>query len=202
MNKLNIITIMKRMILLAVTLLLTVGTFAQHRGYYGRYTHRRSNISTFTLQPKIGLNVVSLTNVGADSRVGMVLGLEGEVNTSRNIGISFGADYSAQGAKWNHDGFSSVTKLDYINIPVLANFYVAPGFAFKVGLQPGFLVDDHGTGAKSVDVSIPIGMSYQYDDFVIEGRYNWGITDVYDVDQSSNPRNSVFQFTVGYKFHL
>ena len=192
---------MKRMILMAVILLSTVGTFAQHRVYYRRYAHRRSNISTFTLQPKIGLNVASLTNVSADSRVGMVLGLEGEVNTSRNIGISFGAIYSAQGAKWNHDGFSTTTKLDYINVPVLANFYVAPGFALKVGLQPGFLVDDHGTDAKSVDLSIPIGISYQYDNFVIDGRYNWGLTTVFD-NQNDNTHNSVFQFTVGYKFHL
>lgn len=190
------------MILMAVILLSTVGAFAQHRSYYRRYAHYRKPASTFTLKPVIGLNVASLTNVGADSRVGMALGLEGEVSTNRNIGISFGAIYSAQGAKWNNDGFSSVTKLDYINVPVLANFYVAPGFALKVGLQPGFLVDDHGTSANSVDLSIPIGISYQYNDFVIDGRYNWGITNVYDSPQNDSPRNSVFQFTVGYKFHL
>ncbi|MCH3994906.1 MAG: porin family protein [Prevotella sp.] len=190
---------MKKLILLAVILLSTSGAFAQRRSY--RYYHRRTASSTFTLQPKIGLNVASLTNVGADSRVGMVLGLEGEVSASSNVGISFGALYSAQGAKWSRDGFSSTTKLDYINVPVLANFYVAPGFALKLGLQPGFLVDDHGSDAKSVDLSIPIGISYQYDNFVIDGRYNWGITDVVD-HQNDNPHNSVFQFTIGYKFHL
>ena len=32
--------------------------------------------------------------------------------------------------------------MDYVNIPILANFYVAKGFAVKVGIQPGFLVND------------------------------------------------------------
>lgn len=100
---------------------------------------------------------------------------------------------------------------NYINIPLLANVYVAPGFAVKLGLQPGFNINSEykaargssavttSVDAKTVDLSIPIGVSYQFDNVVIDGRYNWGLTKVYE---NSDYKNSVFQITVGYKFAL
>ena len=46
---------------------------------------------------------------------------------------------------------------------------------------------------------MPIGLSYEFDNIVIEGRYNFGLTKVWkDMDN----KNSVFQFTVGYKLPL
>ena len=63
---------------------------------------------------------------------------------------------------------SVTTKLDFINIPVLANFYVAKGFALKIGLQPGFLVNAEENGVDYKDVcntfnlSLPIGLSYEF----------------------------------------
>lgn len=33
-------------------------------------------------------------------------------------------------------------KLNYINLPVLANVYVAPGFAVKLGLQSAFCINN------------------------------------------------------------
>ena len=72
----------------------------------------------------------------------------------------------------------------------LANVYVAPGFAVKLGLQPGFNVNSKAKAknngvsveadmdAKTVDLSIPIGLSYEFSNFVIDGRYNWGVTKV------------------------
>ena len=112
-----------------------------------------------------------------------------------------------QGAKYD----KATTKLDYINIPILANVYVAPGFAVKLGLQPGFNVNSKAKAksngvaveadidAKTVDLSIPIGLSYEFNNFVIDGRYNWGLTKVYKNDDC---KNSVFQITLGYKFDL
>lgn len=103
------------------------------------------------------------------------------------------------------------TKLDYINIPVLANVYVAKGLAVKLGLQPGFNVNssvkvssdnasaEKDVDSKTVDLSIPIGLSYEFNNFVIDGRYNWGVT---KVAKDSDCKNSVFQFTIGYKLPL
>ena len=52
---------------------------------------------------------------------------------------------------------------------------------------------------KGFELSIPVGLSYEISDFVIDARYNFGVTKVLDGDDC---KNSVFQFTVGYKFAL
>lgn len=107
----------------------------------------------------------------------------------------------------------ATVKLDYINVPLLANVYVAKGFAVKLGLQPGFKVNykysadgvsvdgDKLLKANGVDLSIPVGVSYEYQNFVLDGRYNFGVTKVFDADGTKD-KNSVFQITLGYKFDL
>lgn len=167
---------------------------------------------TVHITPKVGLNIADFQKCeGSDARFGLVAGGEFEYGLSDMVGLSFGALYSMQGAKYKDDGVTQTLKADYINIPLLANVYVAPGFAVKLGLQPGFNVNSEykaargsssvttSVDAKTVDLSIPIGVSYQFDNVVIDGRYNWGLTKVYE---NSDYKNSVFQITVGYKFAL
>lgn len=117
-----------------------------------------------------------------------------------------------QGAKVNQPFVTVTQKLDYINIPITANVYVVKGLAVKLGVQPGFKVGDVASGdaahalnvalpgkAKSFDLSIPVGVSYEYNNFQLDARYNWGVTKVYE---GSKVKNSVFQITLGYKFDL
>lgn len=119
-----------------------------------------------------------------------------------------------QGAKFDAFGAKSTEKLDYINVPIMANVYVVKGLAVKLGVQPGFKVNDKldlrmpvlggalvDLKAKSVDFSIPVGISYEYNNFQVDARYNWGLTKVFDVDKLDQ-KNSVFQITLGYKFDL
>ena len=71
---------------------------------------------------------------------------------------------------------------------------------WKAGLQPGFLVNkDDAEDVKTVDLSIPVGLSYEYQNLVFDARYNIGVTKVFeDVDHYNN----VIQITIGYKFAL
>ena len=182
---------MKKLLLVAVMVLTSAMTFAQQKE------------GTLTIQPKVGLNIASLS----DPRFGVVAGAEFMYQATDMVGLSFGALYSMQGAKYD----KATTKLDYINVPILANVYVAPGFAVKLGLQPGFNVNSKAKAksngvaveadldAKTVDLSIPIGLSYEFSNFVIDGRYNWGLT---KVAKDSDSKNSVFQITLGYKLPL
>lgn len=57
----------------------------------------------------------------------------------------------------------------------------------------------HDVKAKSVDFSIPVGLSYEYNNFQLDARYNWGLTKAFE---NSKAKNSVFQITLGYKFDL
>ena len=118
--------------------------------------------------------------------------------------------YAQQGVKFD-DGFKldflgkefkkKDTKLDlgYINVPVMANVYVVPGLAVKLGVQPAFLVGKNDYNNKTFDFSIPVGLSYEFANIFIDGRYNWGLTKAWE---NGKPKNSVFQVTLGYKFGL
>ena len=108
------------------------------------------------------------------------------------------------------------SKTDYVNIPIMANIYLVQGLALKLGIQPAFNVNasytastqgidvsaslsDFGVKVKSFDFAIPVGLSYEFNNIVIDGRYNIGVTKMVENDDS---KNSVFQFTLGYKFSL
>lgn len=185
-----------------------------------------SYAQSWNIQPKIGLNVATMTNDDdAKSRLAFVGGLEFEYFASSDFSFSFGALYSQQGCKGESDGFAGTIKLDYINVPLIANYYLADGFALKVGIQPGFLINDKvkvsansvlvevgleeslkasGFDAKlkSLDLSIPIGLSYTINNIQLDARYNWGMTKIISGPGIDSTKNSVFEFTIGYKFGL
>ena len=119
--------------------------------------------------------------------------------------------------------------LDYVQIPLMLKAYVAPQFAIMAGAQVGFLCGngkmlseetdlekDNKTGstlykesrevesiyaAKKVNVSIPVGLSYEYMNVILDARYHIGLTKVNKVD-AGDSKNKVFTFTIGYRFAL
>lgn len=200
-KSINKLIIMKKILLMAVVMLASVASYAQQA------------VGTFTLQPKIGMNVASLTKCdGCDPRIGLAAGVEAEYQATDIFSVSAGLIYSMQGNKAKEEGVTLTTKLDYINIPILANVYVTKGLAVKLGVQPAFNVSDkqklsggkasveaEDVGAESFDFSIPVGLSYEYNNVVFDARYNFGVTNIADGGDS---KNSVFQFTLGYKFAL
>ena len=175
----------------------SVGAFAQY------------SAGDITIQPKIGLNIASVGgDVDGDYKTGLAVGAEAEYHVSPLIGVSAGLLYSQQGCKWsvNVEGVDIEAKWKpaYLNIPILANFYVANGLALKAGVQPGFMVakDDAENDAENVntfDFSVPVGISYEYMNICLDARYNIGVSKIADGDSG---RNSVFQITLGYKFKL
>ena len=199
---------MKKILVVAALMLSSVSTFAQHA------------VGSFNLQPKVGVSIANLTEVkGSDPRVGLVAGVEGEYQASDIFSVSAGVLYSMQGSKYEYEllnqKYKSTNKLDYINVPIMANVYVTKGLAVKLGVQPGFNVSSSnkqevntfaGSGsstfdvkAKSVDFSFPVGLSYEYSNFQLDARYNWGLTKAFE---NGKAKNSVFQITLGYKFDL
>ena len=164
----------------------------------------QAEAGTLTLKPLVGINVANITDDDGDAKVGLAAGAELGYQLNESFAVTAGAIYSMQGAK--SEGVK--LNLDYINIPILANYYITKGLAVKAGIQPAFKVKSEAKvdvvsvdmdGFKSFDLSIPVGLSYEVSDFVIDARYNWGMTKVLEGFDS---KNTVFQFTVGYKFAL
>lgn len=191
---------MKKIMMIAAMMLLSVGAFAQNE------------VGQVTLQPKVGANLSTITGDGDQKmKFGLVAGVEAEYGLAENFGLTLGALYSMEGCRYKNDGADKSTffNLDYINIPIMAQFYPAKGFAIKAGVQPAFNVrhklsyDGNSTdidNIKSFNFSIPVGLSYEISDFVIDARYNIGITKL--AKEADQGRNSTITLTVGYKFAL
>ena len=183
----------------------------------------QQEVGTFALKPMVGMTIANVTDLeNNSSRIGLAAGVEAEYRATPLIGVTAGVLYSMQGSTFDDvnimgTGWKDASyQMDYINIPILANFYVWKGLALKVGIQPGFNVrakykatifdpneeiemNEDIEGVKSFDFSIPVGLSYEFSDFVVDARYNWGLTKVAD---GSDSKNSVFMISLGYKFGI
>jgi hypothetical protein len=174
-------------------------------------------LAAFTLQAqdvtfgaKAGLNFASMTGddaEGLDSRTSLHIGVTAEIELSDAFSVQPELLYSGQG--YTADG--DVTgKVDYINLPVMAKFYVGDGFSLEAGPQIGFLasakadVDGESVDIKdllnSTDFALNLGAGYKLDSGLNFGlRYSIGLTDVPDGD-SNGFKHSVLQLSVGFNF--
>ena len=170
---------------------------------------------TFTLQPKVGIGIGRLSGewktysgVEDKSRIGLVAGVEGEYYATEWLGIALGVNYAQQGWKMEGNGLEETFKYDYLNVPLTGNFYVAKGLALKTGVQFGFLMsakagsEDVKDSSEKLNISIPIGISYEFSDFVIDLRYNTALNKTNKPDNGTKARSDLFQITLGYKFAL
>ena len=206
---------MKKKILSMVVLMSTsLCTFAQN------------GVGDWSFMPKAGLNLATMTN-DDDAKIRPALTIGGEFGyvASPKVALSFGAMYSQQGCKGNVQGIDATIKMDYINVPIIAACRVTDNLSVKVGLQPGFLINDkvkisaNGASAEvglkesyeaagmdvtinKFDLSIPIGISYDFNNVQLDFRYNAGLTNALSIPGGEGTKNSVFQFTIGYKFGL
>ena len=172
------------------------------------------------VKPMVGGTLTTLTKLD-DSKMkfGLVGGAEVGYQVSDAFAVTGGVLASMQGCKFKDDVYEKdrSTTLTYLNIPILANYYIVPGLAIKAGIQPGFMLShktkwtdtDTGVdiditskdGLKKFDFSIPLGLSYEISDFVIDARYNLGLTKISKSDINKS-KNSVIMLTVGYKIPL
>ena len=169
-----------------------------------------ANAQEMFIKPMVGADLTTVTGDldNTKMKVGLVAGAEFGYNLSEQFGLTAGLLYTMQGTKIKD--IDDAYKLDYLNIPILANYYIAPGFAIKAGIQPGFLMSakygdvDYKDFYKSFDLSIPLGLSYEFSDFVIDARYNLGVGNIVDKNLSNavgdyKAHNSVIMLTLGYK---
>jgi len=160
------------------------------------------------IKPMAGATLTTITGDYTDNtkmKVGLVAGAEFGYNLNEKFGLTGGLLYSMQGCAIKNSDDKS--KMEYLNIPLLANYYIIPGLAVKAGLQPGILMSaktgdlDVKDKCKKLDLSIPLGVSYEFSDFVIDARYNLGLTNINENDNIKQ-KNSVIMLTVGYKIGL
>ena len=105
----------------------------------------------FTFGPKVGINVTDLHPDGLDdinhlsgTKPALVIGAFAEYRAAKWFAVSLDVLYSrqgssaeiTQGALGSEHKLKFNNRLNYLNIPILANFYVTNGLALKAGIQP------------------------------------------------------------------
>lgn len=175
----------------------------------------QSEVGSITIQPNVGLTVASATSDAGENAkcaVGLTAGVEGMYMITDKFGATLAVSltgYNVSGKEGPEKG--KISSNYYICVPVMADYYVAPGLALKAGVSVNFLATSKFDGENKVDgekyrnlfkrgfISIPVGASYEINDFVFDARYNIGVRKIMKSNLIDGTYNA-FSFTVGYKF--
>ena len=200
---------MKKMMMIAAMMVATIAAKAQFEP------------GTFSLQPKVGFNLSEISAKDSKFKAGLVAGLEGQYQINNRFALSAGLLYTQEGTKIKDSELKF--NLEYLNIPVMAKFYVAKGLSLNAGLQLGFMTkgklkgngynDDIKSICNKADFSIPLSIAYEFTNGLsFEARYTGGLTNVIKEETikaagmsykwEKDNKNEVFMLTVGYKFEL
>ena len=179
----------------------------------------QNKVGEFSIKPLAGINVSDISvddEADYNVKVGFTGGVETEYGVTPWLGVSLGAMYSQQGAKIkaslrdfgvNEEGrqvavllsMKGKLKADYINMPLLANFYVWKGLAIKTGLQVGFLVNDKmNVDAAMAGVTAPDTDKMTYVDLSNPSTDNFFTS--FSVESSDVCKSVVFGIPVGLSY--
>ncbi|WP_430613670.1 porin family protein [Flavobacterium sp. JP2137] len=191
---------------------------------------------------KAGVNFANVTD--GDMKTGFHVGGLVEIFINEKFSVQPELLYSTQGSKTSSSysvnmpsipGFPSIggnfdskseLKLDYINVPIMAKYYVIEGLSVQAGPQIGFLIKGEMSGSgssssdiipgtssslevdgniksqlNSVDFGLNFGVGYELPMGVFaDARYNLGLNKVPKEKELGDYKNSVIQISVGYKF--
>ena len=192
---------MKKLLTITAAALMAISASAQ------------SDAGSFTIQPNVGFTYTTATGdrgEGTDGAFGLTAGVEGMYMINDKFGAALGLNYTGYNTSVETAKDDIIHSNYYFNIPVMANYYVAPGLAVKAGIAVNLLstakrngYDENALGHKYKDnyestfFSIPVGASYEINDFVFNLRYNFGLGDVM---KSVGGSFNALTCTVGYKF--
>ena len=206
---------MKRTIVLAIISMMMMAVQAQKEvGTFTVYPRFGVNFSRFSGQ-KIYIDA-SDNYVKEKYKFGLSAGAELWYQFHYSLALSAGFIESNQGSKTEdinlestnnvNETYSYSVNTQVLNIPLLLHVFVAPGLSFEAGVQPGFLLsakskengekNDVKSLMKTFDLSIPIGISYEYMNIQLDLRYNHGLTSLGDFFDKGHNRSIVL--TLGY----
>ncbi|MBQ0769113.1 MAG: PorT family protein [Bizionia sp.] len=181
---------------------------------------------------KGGMNFSTITGDDfndLDSRTSFNAGLVAEIPITNRFSIQPEVFYSGQGFDIKEIDQDNVFdtdqnieyQLDYIQVPILAKFYLVDGLSIEAGPQFGFKINEEidsqpnsdggdvdisneDSSVKDFETSITGGLSYKFSSgFFVSGRYTYGLTNLFDDDsalKNVDAKNAVAQVGVGFMF--
>ncbi len=161
----------------------------------------QNDVKQWTLKPFAGISISSFMGDDADgseARFGYHGGLEAEYQFHPRWSVALGALYSTGGAKISENAENMTIKSDRVYFPLTVKCYVWRGLSLSAGVAPTFVVNsvfdfrgtDFSLGVKSskisrsFDVSIPIGVSYEYRNVVVGASVYFGLCPLFKKNSS------------------
>ncbi len=159
---------------------------------------------------KAGININNVKYRDADpntASIGFNAGLLTEIRVSKSFFIRPELLYSVKGYRSTLIGSNdyATSRLNYINLPILAGFPVTPQLQFLIGPEFGYMVKAtykyHGTISSATDLyqhfdwGLDLGAAYKFTPALgVEVRYNygfWGLVKGITTDENGVPNGSM-----------
>lgn len=168
---------------------------------------------------KGGLNLAKMTQWDNNKvRASFNAGVFANIPFSKELAFQPELLYSGQGTKLESGTFFGIPlkdvtiATDYLNIPLMLQYSIAPSFYVEAGPQVGFLLaaktkagsntnKDYKDIMSTADFGLGVGFGFKLDNGLgLSGRYNFGLTNVYNDDVNIDSKNSVAQIGLFYAF--
>lgn len=216
---------MKRILIFFLTIFLCLSSQGQERSTWSIIPHIGVNLANIS-DAELVTNIVddTETTLKGKTKLGFVVGTDIEYAYNNSLSCLFGLYYAQQGCKFDTYIESSTMSeikisdhLHYLNFMLAPKLYVGSGFAFEVGVQAGKLlaakikIEESGEDLPGSDfkdlchswsVSIPVGVSFEYQQVQLGLRYHIPINKLYNNILNSDSKNNQLSFSVGYRFNL
>ncbi|MEL0644823.1 porin family protein [Olleya sp. Ti.3.14] len=191
------------------------------------------NAQDINFGAKAGVNFATVGGdiEDVDARTSFHVGAVAEIMISDKFSVQPELMYSSQGfgSEYSDEilgttvNYEETLKLDYINLPVMAKYYVTEGLSIEAGPQIGFLMsadyefeasaggdsesesEDAKDDFKSIDFGFGAGIGYKLDNGLnFSARYTLGLANIAeDAEEGESDfsiQNNVFQVSVGFFF--
>ncbi len=164
-----------------------------------------------------------------DSKTGLHFGVVGSLELTNKFSLLAELLYSQQGYKIGRSAFTNnestryvlITNLNYLNLPILANYEFLKNWSFHAGPQIGVFLSGNykigeiisgngdiitlpsfgGGGIKKLDGGVSIGTGYAIGKHLfVQARYAIGVLNRSQGNSNNKDQNNVIQVSVGYKF--
>jgi hypothetical protein len=196
---------------------------------------------TFNFGLKLGGNLSNLSGIdGTERALGLNFGLVASIKLSDRFflvpefmplspkgakGIPFQSTGDASLDQTIQPVTSSATEMNYIDIPIVAKYYVTKELGLEAGPQISILTsatdvyrgkvkedddltyeNDVKSALNTVDIGVVLGLTYSLWDarggkgVFLHARYAFGLTDIAKDNPGDPIKNSLFQFGVSFPF--
>jgi len=163
---------------------------------------------------KGGLNVTNLVYKNADGtdyKAGFHAGLVSHIHAAHNFAIQPEVFYSQQGGIREVGNDDYKLKLNYINVPVLAQYMFGKGYRIEAGPQVGFLlnakdkyknIEVNNDNYKAADWGLAVGFGYlSHSQIGVDLRWVFGLNNINKARNGGTPTyNNGAQLGLFYQF--